>query len=159
MAGEPGVVEGMAGFYPENNYACTSIDRRLAELIATVAVANGSRFGATAHARRLAATTGDQAFADSIVRDYRSAGLPAEERTLLEYMWKVSRTPGDMTEADIDGLRAEGWTDPQMVAMVHVTGIFAYMNRVAEAFGLTPAPPPRSARAGGRENESVLSRD
>ena len=26
------------------------------------------------------------------------------------------RTPGDMTEADIDGLRAEGWTDPQIVA-------------------------------------------
>jgi uncharacterized peroxidase-related enzyme len=107
MAGEPGVVEGMAGFYPEKNYACTSIDRRLAELIATVAaVANGSRFGAMAHARRLAATTGDQAFADSIVRDYRSAGLPAKERTLLDYVWKLSRTPGDMTEADIDGLRA-----------------------------------------------------
>ena len=55
MAGEPGVVEGMASFYPENNYACSSIDRRLAEMIATVAaVANGSGFGATAHARRLA---------------------------------------------------------------------------------------------------------
>ena len=44
-----------------------------------------------------------------------------------------------MTDTDIDGLRAEGWTDPQIVATVHVTGIFAYMNRVAEAFGLTPA--------------------
>jgi hypothetical protein len=44
-------------------------------------------------------------------------------------------------------LRAEGWTDPQIAATVHVTGIFAYMNRVAEAFGLTPAPPARSGRA------------
>src|SRR5439155_5621698 len=50
------------------------------------------------------------------VRDYRSAGLPAKERTLLDYVWKLSRTPGDMTEADIDGLRAEGRTDPQIVA-------------------------------------------
>jgi alkylhydroperoxidase family enzyme len=55
-----------------------------------------------------------------------------------------------MTEADIDGLRAEVWTDPQIIATVHVTGIFACMNRVAEAFGLTPIPPPRSARAAGR---------
>ena len=31
MAGEPLVVEGFAYFYPENNYACRSIDRRLAE--------------------------------------------------------------------------------------------------------------------------------
>jgi uncharacterized peroxidase-related enzyme len=142
MAGEPGVVEGMAGFYPENNYACKSIDRRLAELIATVAaLANGSNFGATAHARRLAHSMGDPALADRIVRDYRNAGLPEKERVLLDYVWKLSKTPGDMTEADINGLRAAGWTDPQIVATVHVTGIFAYMNRVAEAFGLTPPAP------------------
>ncbi len=55
MAGEPLVVEGFAYFYPENNYACHSIDRRLAEMIATVAsVANGSKFGGPAHARQLA---------------------------------------------------------------------------------------------------------
>ena len=63
-----------------------------------------------------------------------------------------------MTAADIDGLRAEGWTDPQIVATVHVTGIFAYMNRVAEAFGLTPVPPPRSARAGGAERKRIVTR-
>ena len=142
MAGEPLVVQGMAAFYPENNYACASIDRRLAEMIATVAaVANGSGFGATAHARRLAHTTGDRAFADSVVRDYAQAGLAAKERLLLDYVWKLSKTPGEMTEADVNGLRAAGWTDPQIVATVHVTGIFAYMNRVAEAFGLTPALP------------------
>jgi alkylhydroperoxidase family enzyme len=43
-----------------------------------------------------------------------------------------------MTEADMNDLRGEGWTDPQIVAAVHVTAFFAYMNRVAEAFGLTP---------------------
>jgi alkylhydroperoxidase family enzyme len=41
----------------------------------------------------------------------------------------------------VNGLRAAGWTDPQIVATVHVTGIFAYMNRVAEAFGLVPPAP------------------
>jgi len=137
MAGEPLTVEGFASFFPENNYACRSIDRRLAEMIATVAaVANGSGFGAPAHARQLAKVTGDQAFADGILRDYRSVDLPGKERALLDYVWKLSKTPGEMTEADIDGLRAAGWTDPQIVATVHVTGFFAYMNRVAEAFGL-----------------------
>ena len=140
MAGEPLVVDGFASFFPENNYACSSIDRRLAEMIATVAsVANGSGFGAPAHARRLASTTGDQSFSDSLLRDYRSAGLSRKERVLLDYVWKLSRTPGEMAEADMDGLRAEGWTDPQIVATVHVTALFAYMNRVAEAFGLGPA--------------------
>jgi len=140
MASEPLVVEGLASFFPENNYGCSSIDRRLAEMIATVgSVANGSRFGAPAHARQLARVTGDQSFSDRILRDYRRAGLSRKELALLDYVWKLSRAPGEMTEADIDGLRAEGWTDSQIVAMVHVTSLFAYMNRVAEAFGLEPA--------------------
>ena len=139
MAGEPRVVEGFAAFYPDNNYACTSIDRRLAEMIATVAgAANGSPFGATAHARALARLIGDQAFADRIRSDYRNADLPRKERVLLDYVWKLSRTPGEMTQADIDGLRAEGWSDAQVVATVHVTALFAYFNRTAEAFGLEP---------------------
>jgi uncharacterized peroxidase-related enzyme len=76
-----------------------------------------------------------------VLRDYRSADLPTKERVLLDYVWKLSRVPGEMTEADINGLRSEGWTDPQIVATVHVTSLFAYMNRVAEAFGLEPPTP------------------
>lgn len=137
MAGEPLVVEGFAYFYPENNYACRSIDRRLAEMIATVAgAANGSKFGGPAHARQLAEITGDAGFAAALLSDYTTAGLSAKERTLLGYVRKLSRTPGEMTREDIDGLRDAGWTDPQIVATVHVTAFFAYMNRVAEAFGL-----------------------
>lgn len=140
MAGEPLVVEGFAWFYPDDNYACRSIDRRLAEMIATVAsVANGSGFGGPAHARLLAEVTGDPAFADAILRDYKSAGLTDKERVLLDYVWKLSRSPGDMTQSDIEDLRAAGWSDPQIVATVHVTAFFAYMNRVAEAFGLAQA--------------------
>lgn len=138
MAGEPLTVEGFAYFYPENNYACRSIDRRLAEMIATVAsVANGSGFGGPAHARQLAAVTGDPAFADAILQDYTTAGLSRKERALLDYAAKLSRTPGAMTAEDLDVLRAAGWTDAQIVATVHVTAFFAYMNRVAEAFGVT----------------------
>jgi len=81
---------------------------------------------------------GDQLFSDGVLRDYCSAGLARKERVLLDYVWKLSKSLGEMTEADMNGLRAEGWTDPQIVATVHVTAFFAYMNRVAEAFGLAP---------------------
>lgn len=140
MAGEPLVVEGFAWFYPDDNYACRSIDRRLAEMIATVAgAANGSSFGGPAHARLLGEVTGDLQLAQALLRDYTSADLSPKERALLDYVWKLSRTPGAMTEADMVRLRAEGWSDPQIVATVHVTAFFAYMNRVAEAFGLSQA--------------------
>jgi uncharacterized peroxidase-related enzyme len=138
MAGEPLTVEGFAYFYPENNYACRSIDRRLAEMIATVAsAANGSGFGGPAHARQLAQITGDEAFARGVLEDYTRMDLSNKERVLLDYVWKLSRAPGEMSAADLALLRTQGWTDPQIVATVHVTAFFAYMNRVAEAFGVT----------------------
>ena len=137
MAGEPLVVEGFAYFYPEDNYACRSIDRRLAEMIATVAsAANGSTQGGPAHARQLARVTGDDAFAQAVLSDYKRAGLPDKEVTLLDYVWKLTRTPAQMTRTDIDGLRAAGWSDPQIVATVHVCAFFAYMNRISGAFGV-----------------------
>ena len=140
MAGEPLVVEGFAAFYPDDNYACRSIDRRLAEMIATVAgAANGSKFGGPAHARLLAEVTGDSRFAQALLHDYTAVALEPKERVLLDFVWKLSRSPGAMSEADMDRLRAHGWTDPQIVATVHVTAFFAYMNRVAEAFGLSQA--------------------
>ena len=138
MAGEPLVVEGFAAFYPENNYACRSIDRRLSEMIAiVVSVANESTQGAPAHARQLAKITGDAALAQAILSDYTNAGLSVKECTLLDYVWKLSRTPGAMTQADVDGLRVAGWTDSQIVATVHVCAFFSYMNRVSAAFGVT----------------------
>ena len=138
MAGEPLVVEGFAYFYPDNNYACRSIDRRLSEMIAVVAaIANGSAFAAGAHAKILAQITGDAPFSEAVLRDYKQAGLSDKESTLLDYVWKLTKTPGEMSKADIDGVRAAGWTDPQIVAMVHVTSFFAYMNRIAEAFGIS----------------------
>ena len=140
MAGEPLTVEAFAAFYPDNNYLCRSIDRRLAEMIATVAsVANGSRFGGPAPARQLAHVTGDSAFAQALLADYTRVALTPQERVLLDFVCKLSRSPGEMTQADMEGLRAQGWSDPQIVATVHVTAFFAYMNRVAEAFGLSPA--------------------
>lgn len=42
--------------------------------------------------------------------------------------------------------------------MVHVTGIFACMNSVG-GVRTYATPKPKPARAGGRANESVLSRD
>ncbi len=40
------------------------------------------------------------------------------------------------TDADVSRLRDQGWTDPQIAECVYVTALFAFFNRVADAFGL-----------------------
>jgi uncharacterized peroxidase-related enzyme len=85
--------------------------------------------------------------------DLDAAECTAAERTLLELVRKLTLTPGAMADDDIPPLRAAGWTDDQIAEAVYITALFAFFNRVADAFGLEdpgyrsgkgpPPPPPR----------------
>ena len=44
------------------------------------------------------------------------------------------RTTGD----DVQKLRDHGWTEDQIAETVYVTAMFAFFNRVADAFGVPP---------------------
>jgi alkylhydroperoxidase family enzyme len=43
------------------------------------------------------------------------------------------------TADDVERLRQQGWTDPQIAEAVYITALFAFFNRVADAFGLADA--------------------
>lgn len=71
---------------------------------------------------------------------------------MLEFVAIVTRHAYQTTDADVEKLRAMGWTDPQIAECVYVTALFAFFNRVADAFGLVDPsyfenPPPRSREA------------
>jgi alkylhydroperoxidase family enzyme len=40
------------------------------------------------------------------------------------------------THEDVQKLRDLGWTEPQIAEAVYITGLFAFFNRVADAFGI-----------------------
>ena len=58
------------------------------------------------------------------------------ERALLELVRTVTLHAYETTDADVERVRAAGWSDPQIGEAVYVTAIFAFFNRVADAFGL-----------------------
>ena len=68
--------------------------------------------------------------------DLRSAPVTAAERALLEFVELVTWHAYRATDAETDRLRAAGWTDPQIAEAVYITALFAFFNRVADAFGL-----------------------
>ena len=55
---------------------------------------------------------------------------------MLEYAVKLTLTPSEMTEADVDALRAEGFSDRDVLDIVEVTAYYAYANRIADALGI-----------------------
>jgi len=64
------------------------------------------------------------------------AGLSAKERRLFDYVKKVTEAAWRTTPEDVQQLRDAGWTEPQIAEAVYVTAMFAFFNRVADAFGL-----------------------
>jgi alkylhydroperoxidase family enzyme len=38
----------------------------------------------------------------------------------------------------VQALRDHGWTDPEIAEAVYITALFAFFNRVADAFGIAP---------------------
>jgi alkylhydroperoxidase family enzyme len=68
--------------------------------------------------------------------DLKSAPVSDRERALLEFVQLVTRHAYRTTDADAARLRSAGWTDPQIAEAVYITALFAFYNRVADAFGL-----------------------
>ena len=64
------------------------------------------------------------------------AGSTAQERALLRLTLKITDHPAGLAPADVEAVRSEGLNDDQIAEAVFVAALFAFFNRVADAFGL-----------------------
>lgn len=64
--------------------------------------------------------------------------MSSAERALLDYVTKVTEAAYRTTNEDVQKLRDLGWSEPQIAEAVYVTAMFAFFNRVADAFGIAP---------------------
>ena len=55
---------------------------------------------------------------------------------MLEYVEKLTRTPGDMTRSDVESLRTVGFTDRDILDIATVAAYYAYVNRIADGLGV-----------------------
>lgn len=64
------------------------------------------------------------------------AGLTPAERVLLEYVELITKAAYRSTAEDVQKLRDTGWSEEQISEAVYITAMFAFFNRVADAFGV-----------------------
>ena len=55
---------------------------------------------------------------------------------MLEYVALITRSASRSTTEDVQRLRDVGWSEDQISEAVYVTALFAFFNRVADAFGV-----------------------
>jgi alkylhydroperoxidase family enzyme len=68
--------------------------------------------------------------------DLDHASITPEERVLLGLVKLVTEHAYRCQDEDVEKVRQAGWTDPQIAEAVYITAMFAFFNRVADAFGL-----------------------
>ena len=66
----------------------------------------------------------------------QAAGLGQRDRALGEVAEKLSSSPTRMTEEDWRPLRDLGMDDVDCLEVAHIVGIFNYLTRLADGFGL-----------------------
>ena len=74
-------------------------------------------------------------------REWRALGnLEPRTRALCEVAEKLSATPTRMMEQDWEPLRKLGFNDEALLEVGHIVGIFNYLTRLADGFGLQLDP-------------------
>jgi uncharacterized peroxidase-related enzyme len=77
-------------------------------------------------------------------------GLTPRQAALCSVAEKLSATPTRMTEADWQPLRDLGFDDLGLLEVAHIVGLFNYLTRLADGFGLQLDPEVAAASMEGR---------
>lgn len=59
---------------------------------------------------------------------------------MLEFAEFLTFTPSSTSQSHVDNLREIGWSDEDIVDIVHITGMFNYLVRVADGLGVELPP-------------------
>jgi len=113
------------------------LGRRTKEMIAShVSRLNECPYCLDSHAFFLGVHGGCDLVDPLLKGQLESPKFSTADRVLLVFASKVNSESQSIGPADITALRDAGWGDDQIAEAVHVAAIFAFFNRVANAFGL-----------------------
>jgi uncharacterized peroxidase-related enzyme len=79
----------------------------------------------------------DDALLAQLKEDYRRASLSNPDRTMLDYVAKLTHEPSAVTESDVETLRRVGFEDRAILDIAQITAYFAFVTRMADGLGVT----------------------
>ena len=109
------------------------------EMIAVVvSSANRCYYCLVAHGQAVRQYSGDAQLGEMMVMNYRVADLPARQRAMLDFAWKLTLTPFDVGDGDREGLRTQGFSERDLYDLCDVVAFFNMSNRMASATDMRP---------------------
>jgi alkylhydroperoxidase family enzyme len=88
------------------------------------------------HAAVAAELLGDAAMVDAVLNDLESSPLDEQHKALFRFIDKVNHDSPAITMADLEVVRAAGWTDKTLYFAITVCALFNFYNRWIDATGV-----------------------
>jgi uncharacterized peroxidase-related enzyme len=111
------------------------------EMIAVVvSTANDCAYCIAAHSAALRKLTKNPELADQVAANHAQAEISERMKAALDYAVKLTRSPHEIVEADVQTLRDGGWSDADVMDIAEVTALFNFSNRLASGLGWVPNP-------------------
>ena len=114
----------------------TPAERELIGIV--VSAENRCLYCLVSHSADLRQLTGDPVLAEQVAVDYRRAPLDTRTRAMLDYAVKITRTPVECNEDDVQHLRTLGFTDQAIFDVIETAAMYNFTNRLASATGMLP---------------------
>lgn len=106
-------------------------------VVATSAV-NDCQYCVVAHGAILRIRSKNPLLSDQIAINYRKADLTQREEAMLEFALKVASSSGEVSDADIAKVRAQGFSMEDVWDIGAITAFFALSNRMANLTNMRP---------------------
>ena len=116
----------------------TKVEREI--IAAHVSRLNGCDFCVSAHHATPAAMDVPDPTLDTLDQGANIEGVSDDLRYLLVFAEKLTRSPHDMTRADIEALTRLGIAEQTVEDAINVISLFNYVNRLVDAFGVEGSP-------------------
>lgn len=134
----PGILSRHLSLYEEVQFGESPLSRRERELVATVVSReNECGYCVTHHADAFGRHAKEPGLQALVATDYKKAKLSPRERAIADHAVRLTRTPGEVTEQDVEKLRSVGLDDRAVLDLTLVVAYFNFVNRVASGLGLT----------------------
>jgi uncharacterized peroxidase-related enzyme len=122
----------------EPGAGCTLTKAEREMIVVATSGANQCQYCVVAHGAILRIRAKHALVADQVAINYRKADIPPRQRAMLDFAMRVALESHTVGDADIEALRAQGFTADDAWDIAAIAAFFALSNRLANAASMRP---------------------
>ena len=107
-------------------------------IVVATSGANRCQYCVVAHGAILRIRAKDPRVADQVAINYRKADISPRQRAMLEFALKVALESHAVEDADLEALKAQGFSEDDVWDIAAIAAFFALSNRMANVTSMRP---------------------